>query len=137
MASTVMEREFYSRDYSKGVPLIRVTAATANGLKVTIPAEWRGHLVEFTARTTDCAFRFGGSGVQVDMATESGGAPPAITAGGKEPHVVIPAGTSKLVRIPAVGATLADGSTVIDTFAHISTGAGLLYMELCVGTGST
>lgn len=110
-------------------PMTLTLATTANGEKVTIPSEWRGRLVEFTALGANAGVRFGAAAtVAVDMTTAGGGTRPAYTAGGKEPHLVIPNGGTRPERIPT--------DTTIDTFAHIGDGSGKLYVCLATGDGS-
>lgn len=136
MSTTLPEREAFDVKHTKGYPLILTLATTANGEAVTLPTEWRGRLVEFTAIGANAGIRFGASGVQVDMTTASGGSRPAVTAGTKEPHFVVPNGATRCERVPPLNATLADGSTVVTTLAHIGDAAGKLYCCLASGDGT-
>ncbi len=137
MSTTLPEREAFDVKHTKGTPLILTLATTANGERVTFPTEWLGHLVEFTAIGANAGIRFGdATTVQVDMTTASGGVRPAVTTGGKEPHIIVPNGATRPQRIPLSGAKLPDGSTVITGFAHIGDASGKLYCCLASGDGT-
>lgn len=110
---------------------LRTTVTTANGEVCACPAEWAGQFVEFTAMGADVYIRFGTSnGVQVDQSTastNSGATAYTLTAGGKEPHLVIPAGTSKHERVRA-------DQTF---FAHVASAAGgKLYAVMATGNSA-
>jgi len=123
MSKTMEKALDVSRSNAAASYLIATSATTAS---IQCPSEWLGQFVEFTAVGADVYIRFGTSNaVQVDQSTVSTVAANAFSANtGKEPHLVIPAGTSKHERIKATQTF----------FAHIASAAGgRLYMTCATG----
>jgi hypothetical protein len=89
-----------------GTPFLRANHTTANGELVAIPAEWLGKYVDFTALGADVFVRFGSDNtVQVSASAVSTNTSGTLAATGKEPHLIIPAGSTKPERIKLTGWT--------------------------------
>lgn len=138
MSTTLPEREAFDVKHTKGTPYVRATVTTADGEQLIIPAEWYGHLVEFTALGANVGIRFGdSSNAKCALTTASSVTSNALTATGKEPHFVVPSGATRCERIPASGVKLPDNTTVISRFAHhADASTGYLQMALASGDGT-
>jgi hypothetical protein len=110
-----------------GAAVVLDTVTTANGQLIALPAGWAGKYVDFTAIGQDVFIRFGtDTSVQVATTATTVGGAGALTHTGKEPHLPIPAGTTRPERI---------GSTITH-FAHVSGATGgKLYVSLSTGDG--
>jgi hypothetical protein len=124
--STQLER--MAADACPGdTPYCLATTATANGQRITIPAEMIGKFCWFGAQTLDVFIRFGvtADSIQVDatqVTTLTGEA--VNVAGPKVPHLFVPAGSVVHWRLDAGW----------DKLVHISSGTtGFLRFGLAQG----
>jgi len=108
---------------------IRDTVTTANGERLIIPTGWYGMYIQITVVGSATVYiRIGGDSVQVDPTTVSSVGSEAVTAGGKEPHIIVSAGIDAPVRIARTGQT---------RLAHIASATGSkLYIRLATGDGT-
>ena len=112
----------------KGTAFVRDTVTTANGERLAIPSGWAGNFVDFTAIGADVFIRFGTDNtVNVDQTTVSAiDGSGVITHNGKEPHLSIPAGSTRPARIDSSQTHLAHiaSATGGKLRASLSTGDG-------------
>lgn len=112
------------------IPYNLGTVTTADGQLVVIPSEMSKRFCVFQARGQDVFIRFGiDDTVDVDptdVNTLSSGVLQADAA--KAPHLYVPAGQARRIRIPAE----------FTHFAHVSTATGgFLYFGVATGDGTS
>jgi hypothetical protein len=83
-------------------PYCLATTATANGQRITIPAEMVGKFCWFGAQTLDVFIRFGTGSLQVDATQVTTLSSEDVdVAGAKVPHLFVPAGSVVHWRLDA------------------------------------
>lgn len=109
-------------------PHVLATVTTANGQLIALPDAMIGKFCVFAAETLDVWIRFGTSnGVQVDRTSTAADAVDGsgvLTPNAKAPHLYIPAGQERQLRLQGAWTH----------FAHISSGTtGLLRFDVAQG----
>jgi hypothetical protein len=104
-------------------------ATVTDGERLIIPSDMRNVFVAFQAITTDVFIRFGGASVAVVAAQVSTVNAEALTEHTSTPHLIVPAGQMRSVRLPY---------GLFTHFAHISANTnGFLIFGRYTGYGTS